>query len=196
MCSVARTLPCVARLQSPAAPHICSVGNARPPAQRAARRQNTPVPAHDRWRPRERPSCCKARMRCGFCVAHLPASPAAASPTAPSAAGGKSAAATPCAASPAAAASPSMSSKPNAAAETPGMEARCRRVRHATAQTSCRQRRRAPNGCRSSAAAPRAPISVSFPIGSSPPARRTARRSASTSSRSRRFTSCAAGGGA
>ena len=37
---------------------------------------------------------------------------------------------------------------------------------------------------------------VSFAIGSSPPARRTARRSASTSSLSRRFTSCVAGRGA
>jgi WD40 repeat protein len=45
----ARTLLGGARRQSPAAPHICSVGDARPPIQRAARRQSTPVPAHDRW---------------------------------------------------------------------------------------------------------------------------------------------------
>ena len=49
MCCVARTLLGGARRQSPAAPHICSVGDARPPIQRAARRQSTPVPAHDRW---------------------------------------------------------------------------------------------------------------------------------------------------
>ena len=128
---------------------------------------------------------CAIRKRCAEANLGVSAFAAAAGTDPSATAGGKSAAATP--AAPSAAASLDNSSNPSAAADTPGTRAR---MRHKTSGAALDKpvadtapAEAAPERCC-------APMSVSFSLGSSPPALRTARRSASTSSRSLRFTSC------
>jgi hypothetical protein len=66
MCCVAGTLLCVARLVQSPAPHICSAVDARPPIQRATRRQTHVVPVCVPFETRQRASSCEFCKRCGL----------------------------------------------------------------------------------------------------------------------------------